>query len=157
MTEPNIKAACKTAVLMLGRRSYSSRRLLEKLLVKGYGEEAAAGAVAWCVQQRFLDDETLAGRLAEQQASRGYGARRIRDYLRSKGFEDELIERVLQTSGDEQDAEVTMEKLVALCHKLHKEEEWDNRERARVSAALARRGFGWDEIRSALRRVTDEE
>jgi len=148
--------ACKTAVLMLGRQSYSSGRLFEKLLEKGYDEPSAAEAVAWCVERRYLDDETLCRRIIEQKAAGGHGERRIRDFLRSKVFDAELIDRSWETFAESRDPEEAAEKLMALCRKLHKGDVWDAREKARVSAALARRGFGWDEINEAVRGASEE-
>ena len=139
---------------MLGRQSCSSRLLLEKLREKGYDEAAAAGAVAWCLEQHFLDDEAFARRISGQKAAKGYGARRIREFLRAKLFDAGLIDRVLKEAEESRDTEDAAEKLLALCRRLHRGDVWDGREKARVSAALSRRGFGWDEINAALREVS---
>ncbi len=150
------KVAVNAALRLLSRQSYASARLEAKLCEKGHSQEAAAAAAAFCAERGYIDDEAFARRLIEKQAERGYGERRISAYLQSKGISRGLTEVLVEEWEERISSEERNEALQALCRKLHRGESWDIKEKNRVSNALARRGFGWDAIKEALREVCED-
>lgn len=133
------------ALELLSRRPHSRRELKDKLLRRGVSEEDAEDCVQWLSDRGFLDDEEYAGAVARHYAAKGYGAGRVRSELQRRGIDRELAADTLSDLPD------NAGKIDAfLARKLT---DVNDRETVRkVSAALFRRGFSWEEIRAALRR-----
>lgn len=133
------------ALELLSRRPHSRRELKDKLLRRGVSEEDAEDCVQWLSDHGFLDDEEYAGAVARHYAAKGYGAGRLRSELQRRGIDRELAADTLSDLPD------NAGKIDAfLARKLT---DVNDREAVRkVSAALFRRGFSWEEIRAALRR-----
>jgi len=137
------------ALDLLSRRAMSEKELFDKLVSKGEDERAAAETVAWLVQNRLLDDESYAAALARHYTARGYGAGRVRQELQRRGLDRSLWDEAM---GQASPAHDRIDKFIAA--RLKDPEDRD--QVRKVSAALARRGFGWDEIREALARFRAE-
>lgn len=137
------------ALELISRRLMSRREVKEKLLQKGADEDAADYSVQWLTGHGFLSDESYAAAVARHYAAKGYGAGRVRSELSRRGVErelwDEAVEQMPQTD----------EKLRKLIAARLKDPE-DRDQIRKVSAALFRRGYSWEEIRAALRSYTDE-
>lgn len=133
------------ALELLSRRPHSRRELKDKLLRRGVSEEDAEDCVQWLSDRGFLDDEEYAEAVARHYAAKGYGAGRVRSELQRRGIDRELAADTLSDLPD------NAGKIDAfLARKLT---DVNDREAVRkVSAALFRRGFSWEEIRAALRR-----
>ena len=133
------------ALELLSRRPHSRKELKDKLLRRGIDEEDAEDCVAWLAEHGFLDDGEYAGAVARHYAAKGYGAGRVRSELQRRGIDRELAADTLSDLPDNSG------KIDAfLARRLH---DPSDREAVRkVSAALFRRGFSWEEIRAALHR-----
>ena len=143
-------ALLKTKALeLLSRRPFSAKELQNKLVQKGAEAQSAAACVRWLLEQRLLDDESYAGAVARHYAARGYGPGRIRQELSRRGVPREYWDEAL---GQRPDNSEKIDKLIAA--RLHDPEDRD--QVRKVTAALFRRGFGWDEIRAALARFSAE-
>ncbi len=137
------------ALEMLAHRPYSCRELKDKLLKKGLGEESAEDCVQWLLERGFLDDGEYAGAVARHYAAKGYGPGRVKSELRRRGVERELWDESLAEMGE------GTEKLDAfLARRLSDPNDRD--QVRKVSAALFRRGYSWEDIRAALRRFDAE-
>lgn len=138
---------CKDrAMRIIGARAMSQRELYDRLIEKGESEENAAAALAWLVELRFMDDMEYAAMLVRHYSAKGYGKNRVRDELYRhkvpRMYWDEALEQM-----PEQDD--TIDRL--LRRKL-KSSKPDRAELKKTSDALLRRGFSWEEIRSAISR-----
>ena len=143
-------ALLKTKALeLLSRRPFSAKELQNKLVQKGAEAQSAAACVRWLLERRLLDDESYAGAVARHYAARGYGPGRIRQELSRRGVPREYWDEAL---GQRPDNSGKIDKLIAA--RLHDPEDRD--QVRKVTAALFRRGFGWDEIRAALARFSAE-
>lgn len=136
------------ALEIVSRRPLSCRELRDKLLEKGIDEPSADYCVAWLTEHRFLDDAAYAGMVVRHYAAKNYGAGRIRTELSRRGIPRELWEDAMAELPEADD------KLDAFLASRLKHPE-DRAEVQKVSSALFRRGYGWEEIRSALRRYCD--
>ena len=138
------------ALELLSRRPHSRKELKDKLLRRGVSEDDAEDCVAWLTDRGFLDDGEYAGAVARHYTAKGYGAGRVRSELQRRGIDRELTADTLSDLPDNSG------KIDAfLARRLT-----DPRDRdavRKVSAALFRRGFSWEEIRAALRRFDIEE
>ena len=137
------------ALEILSRRPLSAKELNDKLIQKGADPKSAAACVRWLLDQRLLDDESYAAAVARHYAARGYGPGRIRQELSRRGVPRDYWDEAL---GQRPDNTEKIDKLIAA--RLHDPEDRD--EVRKVTAALFRRGFGWDEIRAALARFSAE-
>ena len=133
------------ALELLSRRPHSRKELKDKLLRRGVSEEDAEDCVAWLADRGFLDDEEYAGAVARHYAAKGYGAGRVRSELQRRGIDRELA---ADTLSDLPDSAGKIDAFLA--RRLG--DPHDREAVRKVSAALFRRGFSWEEIRAALRR-----
>ena len=113
--------------------------------MKGEDEETAAYCVDWLCERGFLDDESYAAAVARHYANKGYGAGRVKNELQRRGVERELWEDAIEQMPEN---EGKMDKFIAARLK----DPQDREQVRKVSAALYRRGYSWEEIRAALRR-----
>ena len=137
------------ALEILSRRPLSAKELNDKLLQKGADAKSAAACVRWLLDAHLLDDESYAAAVARHYAAKGYGPGRIRQEFSRRGINRELWDDALQERPDNSEK---IDKLIAA--RLHDPDDRD--EVRKVTAALFRRGFGWDEIRAALARFHAE-
>ena len=137
------------ALELLSRRPLSAKELNDKLVQKGADPKSAAACVRWLLEQRLLDDESYAAAVARHYAARGYGPGRIRQELSRRGVPRDYWDEAI---GQRPDNTEKIDRLVAA--RLHDPDDRD--EVRKVTAALFRRGFGWDEIRAALARFQAE-
>ncbi len=137
------------ALELLSRRPLSAKELNDKLVQKGADPKSAAACVRWLLEQRLLDDESYAAAVARHYAARGYGPGRIRQELSRRGVPRDYWDEAI---GQRPDNTEKIDRLIAA--RLHDPDDRD--EVRKVTAALFRRGFGWDEIRAALARFQAE-
>ena len=143
--------ARERALNLLSLRPHSRKELRDKLLRKGSEPAAADAALDWLSDHGYLNDGTYAASVARHYAKKGYGAKRITAELYRRGIARELWDDALNNL-PEPDDEIDR----FLRSRLKDPENRD--EVRKLSAALSRRGYSWEEIRSALRRasVSDE-
>lgn len=137
------------ALELLSRRPMSARELRDKLVQKGEPEARAEACVVWLRELGLLDDESYAAAVARHYAAKGYGDGRIRQELYRRGVGRELWDGALENRPDGQEE---LDKFIA--SRLRDPE--DREQVRKLSAALFRRGWSWEEIRSALRRYSVE-
>ena len=139
-------ALCKNRGLeLLSYRPMSAKELRDKLTEKGEEPTAAEAAVTWLCEQGFLDDARYAGMVVRHYAGKGYGAGRIRQELQRRGVPRELWDEALTELPESDDK---LDRFIASRLK----DPSDRAQVQKVSAALYRRGFSWEEIRAALAR-----
>lgn len=101
----------------------------------------------------LLNDGFYAGALVRHYAAKGYGAGRIRSEMTRRGIDRNLQEQALCENPP---AEEAIDRFL----RTRMKNPGDRDERRKLSAALARRGYGWEEIRAAFDRLhagTEEE
>ena len=138
----------EAALTMLDRAAHSSGNLRAKLERAGYVSPAAEAAVARLVENRLVDDRRYAERIAQTQINKATGAYAVRRKLRAKRLSEEDIDAAMEGFDEEQQSAACR----AAAEKLwRKYAALPSREgKAKLSQALARRGFGWDAIRSTV-------
>ena len=137
------------AMELLSRRPMSEKELIDKLIRKGEDEETAADCARWLRENGFLNDESYAAAVARHYAAKGYGPGRVRAELSRRGVDRELWDDTLEAMPENTDK---LDRFIAA--RLSDPEDRD--QIRKVSAALYRRGYSWEEIRSALRRFNAE-
>lgn len=137
------------AMELLSRRPMSEKELVDKLIRKGEDEEAARDCARWLREEGFLNDESYAAAVARHYAAKGYGPGRVRAELSRRGVDRELWDGTIEAMPENRDR---LDRFIA--SRLTDPE--DREQIRKVSAALYRRGYSWEEIRSALGRFHAE-
>lgn len=133
------QSATAYAVKLLAYKTYTERRLREKLKNKGYVGAEIDAAIDFAKKQGYINDALIAQNALEKLSVK-YGKRRIFAYLASKGIPREVIEELDTSEIDFKESA----KGVAL--KLASK----GREREKIAASLTRLGFTSSEIYYAL-------
>ena len=137
--------ARERALEYLSRRPMSCAELKKKLIEKGEDEDVAEYCVGWLSEHGLIDDESYAAAVARHYAAKGYGPGRVRTELSRRGIARELWDSALDAMPENVDK---LDRFIS--SRLHDPDDRD--EVRRVSQALFRRGYSWDEIRRALER-----
>lgn len=136
----------EAAARQLSYRALSVSALRDKLLSRGYQEDAVDYALAYLQEHGFLDDTKYAESTVRSYKRRGYGTLRIRQELRRRGVDTTEADEVMDTY------EPDWEAMEALLDKRLHGDLSDRKEVNKAVAALQRRGFLWEDIRTALNR-----
>lgn len=137
--------AREKALEYLSRRPMSAKELKTKLILKGQDEAIADHCVRWLSDRQLIDDESYAASLTRHYAARGYGPGRIRAELSRRGIDRELWDGALEQLPENNDK---MDRFIAA--RLKDPE--DREQLRKISAALYRRGYSWEDIRAGLER-----
>ena len=146
------KFALEAAVRMLEMRDRSEQEVYRKLTDSGYSGPAAAAAVAKLVDLGYLNDAAYA-RQAVDRLQKKHGSLRIRRELRNKGIEAGLIEESLEDTDPEDQVAAAVKMARTSYFRKSGEPEAAYR---RAYAALARRGFTPEVVRTALDALREE-
>ena len=138
------------AMNIISARPMSCRELYERLVEKGESEGDAAACVEYLLGLHFLNDADYAAMTVRHYAAKGYGARRIRDELYRRKVPKELWDEAMEQL-PEQDGELDRQ----LEKRLRGVSADDRAVIKRASDALIRRGFGWEEVKTAVQRWAD--
>ncbi len=141
------------AVWLLESRDYTQRGMYNKLRPL-YGEYAAEFAASYCAQIGLIDDERFAERMAYSLSQRGVSDREAVRRLISKGVAREVATAAVE--GAQSDPAAQLEDIIRKKYALRLES-GDKKETERVVAALARKGFGFGDIRRAIAKFSDAE
>ena len=139
------------AARMASSRMLSKKELTDRLRRKGADPDEAAEAAERMEELGAVNDSAYAGVVVRHYAAMGYGRGRVEQELYRRGIPKELWEEALAELPDSADAIDTF-----LRGKL-KGRKPDRAELKRLSDALLRRGYSWNEIRPALNRLGETE
>ena len=138
------------AARLASGRMMSRKELAERLGRNGIAPDTAAEAVDWLESLGAVDDAAYAGAVARHYAAGGYGPGRVRQELQKRGIPRELWDSALAQLPD---SAAAIDKF--LQSKL-KGRTPDRTTLKKLSDALLRRGFSWNDIRPALNRLGEE-
>lgn len=137
-------AMAKTRALrIINARPMSREELRKRLIEKGETPENAEACADWLCRMGLINDAEYAGSVVRHYAAKGYGSARIKQELRHHGVPREMWdEAMLQMP--EQDA--YLERFI----RARLSEPGDRAQVKKVSDALFRRGYSWEQIKHAL-------
>ena len=146
-----LETAKKRAMYLLGGRDYSRKELLDKLL-KNYSRETCEEAVRQMEEYGYLDDRRYADKLARKFVEvRKYGKSRAKMMMIQKGLGPSTADEALSRySADDMVEEITAIIEKKYMDKLSVDGNEGMKEMQKVMAALARRGYGYDDIKKAI-------
>ena len=124
-----------------------SRRELERKLEQWEATEEESAAICDRMEELgFLNDEAYAQTVVRHYSAKGYGERKLRDELYRRGVPREHWEQALEQARDPEEA------IRAFVEKKLAGKAGDPKELKKVSDALIRRGYRWQEISPVLDR-----
>lgn len=152
--EDPVSAAVNRAISLLTYGDMSRRKLLRKLTDRGIAPDVAEQAARVLEDRGYLREDEACYRRAEQGARKGWGQRRIADDLYAQAYPRDLIACTMERLTDTVDfAEQCADVIRKKYHGVPPERD----DRRRLIAALARRGYGMEDIRAAMSAVMADE
>ena len=141
------RSALKGKTIELLSRKPQSRKEVERKLTQWEASEEEAAALCDRMEELgYLDDSAYAARVVRHYSAKGYGERKLRDELYRRGVPRDLWDAALEQAESPDGA------IDAFVAKKLAGKELDRKELKKVSDALARRGYQWNDISAALRR-----
>lgn len=135
---------------LTGSRMLSKKQVVEHLTRRGGDRQTAEDTAQWLEELGAVNEEAYGGAIVRHYSAAGYGPGRIRQELGRRGVPRELWDELLAQMPP---AEETAERFArAKC----KNRAVDEAFLQKLSAALQRRGFSWQEIAPVLRRLEEE-
>lgn len=143
----NIRAR---ALRIMGSRTMSRKQIIDKLIEKGEPAGLADETADWLESIGVLNDAEYADMIVSHYSERGYGTEKIKDEFYRRGIPRELWDDAIGKMPDNSDAlyEFIEQKLGGVIP--------DRALADKVSRAALRRGFRWEDVRSALSRYGSE-
>jgi regulatory protein len=151
-------SALDRALYYLGAKARSQREVEQFLQSRAYEQPAIDYALAKLMDYGYVDDEALSRELVRRGAEAGrLGRRALSVKLRQRGLDKEQAQAALEEAYSSQEEADNAQELAASLWYKYRNEENPLKRRQKVSQALARKGYGWDSIQSALRHVGEED
>lgn len=143
------KAAREKAVYYLQFSSKTESELRKKLAEHEFSPASVDYAIQFVKEYRYLDDEDYTRRYIERNGTRK-SRKQMRYGLSQKGVAREMIDLVLEDTAVDEETQI----LSILRKKNYSgaEAEWE--ETRKITAYLARKGFSYDVILSAMNRFS---
>ena len=140
--------AWEAALNSLDRAAQTEQGLRRSLKRRGYVPQAIDAVIARLREMNLINDAAYARRMAELQSQKPVGLYAFRRRLMTKGISEEDATQALETFDDEQQQAACLQAAQKL---IRKYADLPQREsKAKLSQALARRGFSWSAIEGAL-------
>ncbi len=142
------KPAYEAALDMLSDRDMTCDALKKALMRRGFLEPVADAVRDRLIENRLLDDQRFAQRYVELRRDSAVGRYALKRKLRAKGIEEETASDALEQLDDESQLAAAAELAKKLSKRYAALPGYEAR--AKLSQALARRGFSWDVVREAI-------
>lgn len=142
------RRAKEKALYLLEHRNHSKKELTEKIARTAASREAAQAAADHMEELGLVDDQAFARSYAKDLFLRKrWGPLRVKQELRQKGIDPELIQELLEEYGDE---EQQLESLRAVLEKKYPGWQEDEKIHRRAYAGLQRLGYSYQQIREGM-------
>lgn len=154
LREDGESKALTTALNFIGYRPRSEAEIRARLERDEWSEAVIAAIITKLRHNKMLDDAQFAAEwVASRSRSKPRGGRLLQQELRHKGIDREEIAAALPDANEE------IENAIAALAKLERKlEKWAGRERTQKAIEMmARRGFGYGTVKSALQRIEEAE
>ncbi len=150
-----VSEAVATIRRITGPSPQSEGRVRRKLEERELPAPVIEAAMERARSERLIDDDALAAALVAEWRAKGHAPRRLRDDLRKREFDDDVIQRAVSVAEDDDPMAAAFALARDRASKMrHVEAETAYR---RVAAYLARRGHGEAIARKAARDAVYED
>lgn len=146
--------AYEAALSLLDYSARTENEMKKKLRMKGYIEMVIESVIERLKDARLVDDRQLAERIAENASERGIGVYALKRKLKTRGISEDDVEYASSLMDEEKEKEGALRE----CQRLYKKyASLPVREaKAKLSAALSRRGYSWDAVSEAIESVMND-
>lgn len=145
------RRANEKALYLLEHRSHSKKELTEKIARTAASREAAQAAADHMEELGLVDDQSYARSYAKELFLRKrYGAMRVKQELRLKGIDGDLIDELLDYYEQMDGGNLAVENIQAILEKKYPSWQEDEKTRRRAFAALQRLGYTYEQIRQGM-------
>lgn len=128
-----------------------TKKELEKKMLEKYSEEITAETIEFMEKYGYINDREFALDYAKEKSHlNGWGKRKIVYQLSLKGISRKDIDNMLESGILEENSRL----MQLINKKLKGKKEIDAKEKQKLFAFLARKGYGYDEINSAFSEYT---
>lgn len=154
LADDDVARATEAALHFLSYRARSEQEVRDRLKRGDFSLEAIEPTITRLHEWRYLDDADFARRWVENRSrQRPRGGRLLQQELRNKGIDAETSREVIAEAGLDEVAAATE---LARKRLATAGDDDPAAVKRRVSAYLARRGYGFETVRAALERATGE-
>ena len=147
------RKALNTALRILTRRDHSKYELSRKLKARGYTEDIIGDVVSECERFGYINDERTAEVFIRQLYKKGYGLKRIRFELKSKGLRGKHVQGILAKSISEADERLCAEKIFQKHANRFQRDTDELKRKDKVYRFLYGRGFSNDVISQIIAKL----
>jgi regulatory protein len=138
--------------LLLKFRLRSEKEISERLKKKKFPEQVIKAAVAFLKEKKFIDDKEFARTWIESRIKRPLGLRRLKEELRAKGIDKEIIEtNIREIKQDYPEADIVAEVAAEKLSRIKGVE--PQKAKSRVYAYLLRRGFSSEVVIDTINKI----
>lgn len=131
------------ALRIINARPMSREEMRKRLTEKGETPENAELCADWLCEMGLINDEVYAGSVVRHYAAKGYGQARIKQELRRHGVPREMWDEALEQMPEQDEY---LERFL----RTRLTDSHDRAQIKKVSDALFRRGYSWEQIKHAL-------
>jgi regulatory protein len=146
--EEEISPAFDLSLYYLGLKARTRHEMEAYLKRRQYAPQVIAAVMDKLKEYGFVDDEQLSQRAVDSLSRQRLGRGAIERKLRQRGVDKELAREALDAYRPEDESE-NARQLAATLWERYREAEPRKRWQ-KTTAALARRGFSWESIQSAM-------
>ena len=150
LSASSLSLAKSRALRIINTRPMSRKEMCKRLIEKGETPENAEYCADWLCQMGLINDRSYAGSVVRHYASKGYGITRIRQELNRHGIDRELWDEALEQMPEQDDK---LERFL----RSRLTDPGDRAQVKKVTDALFRRGYTWDQKKHALNNYTLQE
>jgi regulatory protein len=148
----SLEKARQYVFLLLKYRLRSEKEIADRLVRKKFPPEVIKDTIAFLKEKRFIDDSSFARAWLQSRIKRPLGLRRLKQELRFKGIDKEIIESNIQRIKENySETEVVQNIVEEKFRKMRNIE--PQKAKSRIYAYLLRRGFSPDVCLDAINRL----
>ena len=119
--------------------------LRRKLKESSYTQDAIDYAIEYCKAHNYIDDRRYAENYINYKAQ-NKSEKLIRQELMKRGISRDIIDELMAEATIDEASQIVEE-----LKKRHYSPDMDDKEKQRIVGALARKGYSWNEISSAMK------
>ncbi len=155
MASRQMNEAYEYALTLLDKSDKTAAEIVRRLTERGFVRPCAEAVAERLAGNGLLDDKRYARRLAENNAGRPVGVYAVQRKLRARGISEADAEDAMALFDEDQQRDAARQAAQSLARKYR---DLPRREaRAKLSQALARRGFAWDAVRDAVDAALEDD
>ena len=138
------------ALRIINTRPMSRREMYDRLVSKGETPDNAQLCADWLCDMGLINDRSYAASVVRHYAAKGYGVSRIKLELKRHGIDRALWDEALEELPEQDDY---IERFL----RSRLTDPGDRAQVKKVSDALFRRGYSWEQIKHALNNFNSQE